>query len=346
MYHDFYHLKHNPFEAEPNPEFLFLSRSHKMVFHALIRGMEESRSLMSLTGGPGLGKTIILRAVQARIQQQLSQTVCFISARTAPPQILTTVCQECGLADVPDHPTTQLHELRQLLWQGQHNGWRVILMIDDAHLLPELTWKSLLPLLEWQNPQEKPLLPVILTALPAWQQQCKQPLLRPLQARQAVQVTLRPLSTAESLEYIRHRLTRVLMPEDALFTAGAIKCILRAARGNPHELNMLCDSILAAGAMQRQKPVSAAVAQEVITDGQVAYTTTVGEWGKTFLAGLLLGTILWLGGQMIWRAGIAQNLWGRFFGPPGLPQNAPLLPAPDFAPQPESSTPVYPDPQP
>jgi general secretion pathway protein A len=92
------------------------------------------------------------------------------------------------------------------------------------------------------------------------------PQLSSLQQRPVVQVTLAPLTDEESLEYIRHRLTKVLMPEDAVLSSGALKRLIRAARGNPRALNTLCARLLTAGATRQQKPVSAGMAREVLAN--------------------------------------------------------------------------------
>ena len=50
MYLDFYLLKKEPFHVTPDPEFLFLSPSHKAALRALAYGVEERQGFVALLG--------------------------------------------------------------------------------------------------------------------------------------------------------------------------------------------------------------------------------------------------------------------------------------------------------
>jgi len=50
MYLDFYLLKKAPFHITPDPEFLFLSPSHKAALGALVYGIEERQGFVALLG--------------------------------------------------------------------------------------------------------------------------------------------------------------------------------------------------------------------------------------------------------------------------------------------------------
>ena len=61
MYKQFFHLKRKPFELIPNPEFLFLSGSHRKAITYLDYGIREKIGFMIFTGEVGSGKTTIDR---------------------------------------------------------------------------------------------------------------------------------------------------------------------------------------------------------------------------------------------------------------------------------------------
>jgi general secretion pathway protein A len=65
----FYHLKKAPFHITPDPEFLFLSPSHKAALGALVYGIEERQGFVALIGEAGLGKTTTLRSYLERVDQ-------------------------------------------------------------------------------------------------------------------------------------------------------------------------------------------------------------------------------------------------------------------------------------
>ena len=56
MYLDFI-IKKAPFHITPDPQFLFLSPSHKAALGALVYGIEERQGFVALVGEVGLGKT-------------------------------------------------------------------------------------------------------------------------------------------------------------------------------------------------------------------------------------------------------------------------------------------------
>ncbi len=67
MYLDFYKLEKNPFHITPDPEFLFLSSSHREAIASIIYGIEERKGFIAITGEVGVGKTTVLRAYLKQI---------------------------------------------------------------------------------------------------------------------------------------------------------------------------------------------------------------------------------------------------------------------------------------
>jgi len=55
MYHAFYHLKKEPFHITPDPEFLFLSPSHKQALGSIIYGVRNRKGFILITGEVGVG---------------------------------------------------------------------------------------------------------------------------------------------------------------------------------------------------------------------------------------------------------------------------------------------------
>jgi general secretion pathway protein A len=70
VYKDFYGLKEEPFNITPDPRFLYWSHKHQEAFRHLVYGVQSNKGLAVLTGEPGTGKTAILRAVTAHLNEQ------------------------------------------------------------------------------------------------------------------------------------------------------------------------------------------------------------------------------------------------------------------------------------
>jgi len=77
MYEKFFGLKTKPFELVPNPDFLFLSRSHKKTITYLDYGIKERAGFILLTGEVGSGKTTIVRDLIKRMNGNVTLSKIF-----------------------------------------------------------------------------------------------------------------------------------------------------------------------------------------------------------------------------------------------------------------------------
>ncbi len=60
MYESFFNLRTKPFELVPNPDFIFMSKTHKKAMQYLNYGIREKAGFILLTGDVGSGKTTLL----------------------------------------------------------------------------------------------------------------------------------------------------------------------------------------------------------------------------------------------------------------------------------------------
>jgi len=74
---------------------------------------------------------------------------------------------------------------------------------------------------------------------------------------------LRPLTTPETAEYIKHRLGLAGYSREA-FTCGAVQAIARASHGAPREINHICHLALCAAAMKGVHTVNLEMTQNII----------------------------------------------------------------------------------
>ena len=79
MYFKFFGLQTNPFQITPDPDFLYLSPSHKQALGSLIYGIKEKKGFIAVTGQIGLGKTTILRSFLNQNHQANQETVYLLN---------------------------------------------------------------------------------------------------------------------------------------------------------------------------------------------------------------------------------------------------------------------------
>jgi len=110
------------------------------------------------------------------------------------------------------------------------------------------------------------LLQMVLVGQPEFARKLGRRGLRQLNQRIAVRSTLVPFTGGESLAYIEHRLNKAGGSSASAFTRGALREIVRHAKGVPRVINILCDNSLVNGLGSQKKPVTARIVREAIAD--------------------------------------------------------------------------------
>jgi general secretion pathway protein A len=295
MYHHFYHLKHDPFADTPDPEFLFLSPSHKIALQTILEGIAKRRGVITVCGAAGLGKTILLHAFLEGIhEQQHLKTVQIFYPRISRQEMGEILCRGLGLPHAADDFTALLPQFQQALLMEYQQGWNVTVVVDDVQDMAAETLGSLLQLATLQTAAGVHLVQIVLVGLPTVWQRLKALPPRTLRRQSVKRATLVPLTAKESLAYLRHRLAKLLVPEEALFVPGALTPLIRAAHGNPRVLNTLCANVLITGVVREQKPIPVTLVQEVLAESGEQRSRPYRAWSGMVLAGVCLGVGLWV----------------------------------------------------
>src|SRR2546427_7232428 len=219
MYLDFYLLKKAPFHITPDPEFLFLSPSHKAALGALVYGIEERQGFVALLGEVGLGKTTILRSYLERVDQSQLKPIYLLHANLSFRDVLNTLCQECGL-EVPPEPVAEtVNRLHQVLIEEYKQGRNVALLVDEAQHMPIETLEHLRMLSNLETSTQK-LIQIILVGQPEFEAKLNDHALRQLKQRLVIRATIAPLTAEESRAYILYRLAKVSTVDEPIFTRG------------------------------------------------------------------------------------------------------------------------------
>jgi general secretion pathway protein A len=263
MYLDFYQLKRAPFHLTPDPEFLFLSPSHKAALGAIMHGIAEGYGFVAIVGKAGVGKTTIIRAYLETADQQQLKMISIVNANVSLRGLLKTVLREFGDDYEADDPFDLINRLHQILLEEYEQGRKVALIVDEAQSMPVETLDHLRILSNLETPTEK-LLQIVFVGQPELKDKLDLKELRSLKQRVVLRVTLEPLTDEQSLAYIYHRLAKVATTLEPIFTQGALKLIVATAKGTPRILNTLCTNALIAGFGYRQKPIPARTVREVI----------------------------------------------------------------------------------
>ena len=304
MYLDFYQLKSAPFQNIPDPTVRFVSASQQAALDALAAGVTTRQGVVVITGAPGVGKTTLVHAYLARGAPSRRTTVVLWQACLSFQELVVLLARRFAVPVQTDARGAMLPQLQQRFREEAQQGGSVVLLIDEAQHLPLETLEQL-PLLVPLSAAQEPLLQMVLVGRPALLQHLRRRRLRRVARRRVIRATLRPLTQAESLAYIRQRVARVALPGGPIFTQGALQAIGRSARGVPHDVNCLCTDVLQAGYWEHQQPITAALVRHVLAMTRGATPFPLGRLGLAtalglvLVAGLLGGTLFRAGPQAI-----------------------------------------------
>jgi type II secretory pathway predicted ATPase ExeA len=295
MYTKFYQLKKIPFHTTPDPEFLFLSPSHKQALATIIYGVKEKKGFIALTGEAGLGKTTIVRSYLDLVKREQLRVVYIFNSNVSFESLLKTICRETGLTGETSDPFEMVQQLHQFLFLiEEYRCGRTVIIIDDAQNMPIDTLEKLHLLSNLKTSKDK-LVQIILVGQPELESTLNLDRLQSLKHRIAHKATITPLTRSQSLAYIRHRLAKCMTGVAPIFTEGALRCIAKRSRGNPRLINLLCDNALIAGLGYQVKPVTARIAKEVINDFDGKRRPYFLDWKiASLVSTLLLIAFIWM----------------------------------------------------
>jgi general secretion pathway protein A len=265
MYQNFYNLRKEPFHITPDPEFLFLSPSHRQALGSIIYGVKNRKGFVVITGEVGVGKTTILRSYLERVAKQRTKIIYIFNANVSFKNLLKTIYKELGLDAKTGDIVEMLNDLYQILMEEYRQGNTVLLIVDEAQNMPIDTLENLRMLSNLETSKDK-LLQIVLVGQYEFEEILNLYKLRQLKQRIVIRSIILPFSEEESMAYIEHRLDKAAVNGVPVFTKGALKRIVKEAKGIPRSLNILCDNALITGFGYRIKPVNAKIVNEVITD--------------------------------------------------------------------------------
>ena len=274
MYLTFFGLKAEPFKNTPDPNFLYLSPSHKEALASLVYGIEAHKGFLTVTGEVGAGKTTVVRTFLDNVRTERYRVIYVFDPHISFHDLLYVMLQELDVSIEESGDQWMFRRLQSYLISEYKQGRNVILVIDEAQNMPLETLESLRVLSNLETADDK-LLQIVFVGQPEFEEILKRHDIRQLHQRIAIRARLRRLSPCESGEYIDYRLSRVTDDGDLVFTPECVNRIIWQAQGIPRIINTLCDNALIAGYGYLQRPVSLDVVEEVISD---YLGTTVSEY--------------------------------------------------------------------
>ena len=268
MYESYYGLKRNPFDIAPDPQYLYLGKSHREALSQLLYGIKERKGVIVLTGEVGTGKTLLLHYLLDKIDKDdQTKTVFLFNPKLNVNDFIHYVLRDLGVNAETGTKGKALHLLSQTLRAILQKGGQFILFIDEAQSLDPELLEEIRLLSNLETPEAR-MIQIVLVGQPELDEFLRQPHFRQIKQRIHLRYHLRPLSHHETEEYIEKRL-KITEAKSPLFTRRAVKEIYDYSRGVPRVINILCDNSLLNAFASDQTIVDAECVEEAAKDLQI-----------------------------------------------------------------------------
>jgi general secretion pathway protein A len=262
---DYYKLREQPFGVSPDPRFWFASQMHREALASVLYGLESGRGFIALIAPPGMGKTTLLFNALERIRGR-ARTVFLFQTLLTQRQLLRAIlddlnvpCQRNGLVEMQG-------KLNDACAESYRSGKPIVVVIDEAQNLDNPVLESLRMLSNFETAREK-LIQIVIAGQPQLEEKLASPEMVQLRQRISIFAHLKPLSVAETAEYVNHRL-RVAgySSSTPLFTSSALELIAGSSEGIPRNISNLCFNAMSLGCALKAKTIDAKIVREVLQD--------------------------------------------------------------------------------
>ena len=257
-----------PFSTSPDPEFFFESREHETALTNLMIELRLKRGLSVVLGDVGTGKTTLSRKLISllRSKEDFIFNIVLDPAFGSEELFLTKIARNFELM-LPTSPTildVQEALERFLFRKGIDENKTVVLIVDEAQKLNEVTLEALRVLLNYETNEFKLLQLILLGQLELY---AKIVNMQNFLDRISFKYTLNPLSEDETRSLIEFRIRQAgYSSKMFLFLDGAIREIHHYTKGYPRQIAMICHKALKALVLKRKSVIDEALIREVIEE--------------------------------------------------------------------------------
>jgi len=258
-----------PFSTSPDPEFFYESREHETALTNLMIELRLKRGLSVVLGDVGTGKTTLSRKLiqLLRSKEDFIFNIILDPAFESEELFLTKIARNFDLTLPGLNPTildVQEALERFLFRRGIEENKTVVLIVDEAQKLNEVTLEALRVLLNYETNEFKLLQLILLGQLELY---AKIANMQNFLDRISFKYTLNPLTEEETRSLIEFRIRQAgYSSKMFLFLDGAIREIHHYTKGYPRQIAMICHKALKALVLRRKSIVDEALVREVIEE--------------------------------------------------------------------------------
>ena len=296
LYLEHFGLAEPPFRITPHTDFFFDGADRGATLEALIYAILHDEGIVKLSGEVGSGKTMLCRVLMERLPQHV-ETIYLATPSLARDEILHAIADDLELRLTNERTTVALRELQEHLIRLYGAGRRVVVLIDEAHVMPEETLEQVRLLSNLESNRHK-LMQLVLFGQPELDATLAKPSLRQLRDRITHAFRMRPLSAPEVAKYVSFRMRAAGYRGPDVFAPGALARVARASGGLTRRINILADKSLLAAFTQDVHAVTERHVRAAIADSEFARLRK--PWRPAAYAGVALAAGVLIGAAVHW----------------------------------------------
>lgn len=265
MYNEYFGFKKLPFSITPDPNFVFMSASHREALAQMMYGLQERKSLMVITGEVGCGKTTMIFTLLSHLDDEAKVSIIF-DTHVDPKSLYRYIFADFGIPDKPGDRADATIALRQFLTERLDRGEKTLLILDEAHNLSKDIFNEVVFLTNLETMQSK-LLQIVLVGQPELNNVLNSHEFRQLRQRVNLRTEIMPLDLDNTRAYVYHRLREAGRPDpETLFDEETISHVFLFSKGVPRMINTLCDNSLLMAFARQQSRIEPALIKKTFKD--------------------------------------------------------------------------------
>ena len=246
-------LKRFPFDKNIKTQELFETEPLKECF-ARLDYIKRRGGILLLTGDPGVGKTLALRAYVDRLNENLFRPIYTPLSTLSRADLLYHLNRLLGLPPRLSKSAIYLQIQKTFLESQEQSGKTILLIIDEAHLLQTGPLEELRLLTNFKMDSYDPFI-LILAGQSDLRRIMEFAVMEPFNQRIAIRYHMPALSLEETKAYVTHHLKRAGAKEP-LLDEPALDAVHELSFGIPRKIGAITEAALTYAMFDHKRSVT------------------------------------------------------------------------------------------
>ncbi len=266
MYLNHFGLDEPPFRITPHTDFFFSGANRGATLEALLYAITHDEGIVKVSGEVGSGKTMLCRVLMERLPAHVD-TILLSNPSLTREEMLYAIADELKLETSAERQPLLLRQLQDHLIELYAQDRRVVMLIDEAHAMPQETLEQVRLLSNLESASSK-LLQIVLFGQPELDAHLSQPHMRQLKERITHSFRLEPLVGTDIDAYLDFRMRAAGYRGPKVFSAAAVRGIVKASDGLTRRVNILADKSLLAAFADNEHGITAKHVARAMRDSE------------------------------------------------------------------------------